>query len=217
MKFEINRLIRQVTGANNQWPIKIIENSKLPPEIRGESYYFTTLSGKTVINHPSSYKWPMWYHNSTKHVVVGKEWFPKIPKGMELRNDSGTYLIRLSDKMDLHFKPEQLFRKDFCSWARREMAKNYKNRVISNSLNKQFLNDVKNTFVNFNDAQRAGNCAHGIIDYAKRYLNIDKEQLLNASWLTQVPAKLLLRIDPNNKLVKNSINQAYLRETLVCI
>jgi hypothetical protein len=86
-----------------------------------------------------------------------------------------------------------------------------------NKLDKQFKNNVKNTFVNFLDARRAGNCCEGIINWAKKKLNMEKESLLNAPWLTQVPAKLLLRLDPKNNLVKNSIKQAYLRETLICI
>lgn len=217
MKLNIDYLCRQITGANNQHPVNLVENSKNPPKLDGESFYFTTPSGKTRINHPNAYGWPMQYHCSTLAVKVGVNWQPKIPKGMELRTKNGTHLIRLSDGMDLHFSAYNLLKKDFCGWARKEMAKNYKNRLITRKLDKEFKNKTKSTFVNFTDAQRAGNCVQGILDYAKRKLNLDKEDLLVAPWLTQVSAKLLNKIDPLNHLVKNSINQAYLRETTITI
>jgi hypothetical protein len=40
----------------------------------GESYYWTTPSGKTRIQYPASYRWPMQYHSSTLCVEVGADW-----------------------------------------------------------------------------------------------------------------------------------------------
>ena len=205
-----------ICSEGNSRPISLVDGNA-PPRITGNSYYFTTPSGKTIVRHPSAYGWRTVYHHSTRRIEVGKNWNPKIPKGMELRTKSGAHLIRLSDGMGFHFDAKEILRQDFCTWARKEMARNYRKRLESNKLAKTFRLQVNNTLVNFDDARRAGNCAQGILDYAKRRLNLEKEELLIAPWLTKVPAKLLIRIDPHNVSVRNSINQAILREILICI
>lgn len=37
---------------NNKTPIYIVPKSKLAPELFGQSYYFTTPSGKTIVKYP---------------------------------------------------------------------------------------------------------------------------------------------------------------------
>lgn len=48
------------------------------PRKRGQSSYHTTLSGKTIINHPSAYRWPMLYHASTNRILVGAAWVDRL-------------------------------------------------------------------------------------------------------------------------------------------
>ena len=144
--------------------------------------------------------------------------FVKAPKGMKFKvDDLGVKLVRLSDGMDYHPTSIDYTARDFAQRVRAEMAANFNKRLKSKRLQKQFKNVVSNTYVSFLDARRAGNCVSGILTWAKSKLNMDREALLDAPWLVQVPAKLLIRLDPNNNLVKNSISQAYLRETAVCI
>ena len=212
----MKHLVRLVVADRGNRPVEFIPDSIQPPRMEGESSYHTTPGGK-IVHHPSAYGYRTIYHCSTLHTTVGQNWVPKIPKGMELRTEGGTHLIRLTDGMDLHFSARALLRKDFCSWARKEMANNYKARLASRRLNKLFQMQSKNVSVTFTDARRAGNCIRGILDYAKRKLALNEERILSAPWLCQVPAKLLLRIDPTNQLVKNSINQAIMREYAVCI
>jgi len=59
---------------NNRTPIHIIPKSELPPQLIGESYYFTTPSGKTIVRYPMAYQWKTVYHPSTQVIVVGEWW-----------------------------------------------------------------------------------------------------------------------------------------------
>lgn len=44
------------------------------PKLVGRSYYWTTLSGKTIVNHPNAYGYPTLYHASTLRIQVGRGW-----------------------------------------------------------------------------------------------------------------------------------------------
>jgi hypothetical protein len=59
-------------GANH--PVTILPESDQSPRRIGEGFYFTTPSGKTIINHPSAYHWPKSYHGSTLAIEVGHGW-----------------------------------------------------------------------------------------------------------------------------------------------
>jgi hypothetical protein len=133
------------------------------------------------------------------------------------RDKDGIFLERQTDGMDFHVSHEDIARKDFVTYVRNQMAANYKNRLQAQRLEKQFSDKVSSTLVTFTDARQAGNCVEGILGWAKRKLGMDKESFLAAPWLTQIPAKLLLKLDPENQLLKNSINQAWLRENMVSI
>lgn len=54
--------------------IEIIPGIALAPREVGRSYYWTTPSGKTIVHHPNAYRWPTWYHASTRRVIVGSDW-----------------------------------------------------------------------------------------------------------------------------------------------
>lgn len=136
MKVNFNYLCRLIAGLSNNHPVVVIPDSSQPPTKAGEGFHFTTPGGRPI-QHPNAYHWPKIYHNSTLHCTVGANWRLKVPKGMELRLNKGcTYLVRLSDGMDLHFLPCVLLRKDFCTWARREMATSYKNRLVTKKIKK---------------------------------------------------------------------------------
>lgn len=205
--------------------VVVLPNSSSPPKTTGHGYYFTTPSGKTIVHHPNAYGYPTLYHGSTLAVEVGDKWLAKIksrlenpPKGMKWKRDKdGIFLERQTDGMDFHIACRDIARKNLAGYVRGNMAANYKNRLQAQRLEKQFSDKVSSTLVTFTDARRAGNCVEGILGWAKRKLGMDKEQFLAAPWLVQIPAKLLLRLDPENQLVKNSINQAWLRENTVSI
>jgi hypothetical protein len=179
---------------------------------RYTSFVLIGESGRGVVY---KYGW-----NQEKHSK-----FIPAPKGMKFKKDNlGLVLIRQSDNMDYHPTYQDLLSKNFATRVRATMAQNYLNRIRTKKLERQkkfhdaiFNREINKTFVTFSDARRAGNCVSGIVNWAKTKLNMEREQLIDAPWLTQVPAKLLLRLDPNNQLVKNSINQAFLRETTVSI
>ncbi len=69
----MRRTLRLLAGAGrnrSNVPCTVVAGDA-KPELTGTSYYCTTLSGKTRINYPSAYRWPMWYHASTIRVEVG--------------------------------------------------------------------------------------------------------------------------------------------------
>jgi hypothetical protein len=68
------RLARKAVRAHNTCPVRFLFNDD-PPQLFGESWYYTTPSGKTRIRHPNAYHWPKSYHSSTLEVVVGVYWF----------------------------------------------------------------------------------------------------------------------------------------------
>ena len=69
----IRALCRKHAGAHNRCPIRIVEGDQ-PPELHGSSYYYTTLSGGTVVRYPNAYGWPTRYVHSTLVVTVGEDW-----------------------------------------------------------------------------------------------------------------------------------------------
>lgn len=190
------------------------EEGNLPPKSAGSSYFFTTLSGKTIISHPSSYGWAMKYHHSTRHIKVGKNWQPKIPKGMNLFWDTElqkAVLVRQTDGMEFHFDFSSTKRKNFCTLIRREMAKNYTKRLNIRRKNKFVQANLKNTYVLLEDSRRAGNCDAGTFAFAKRHLGVDNID----SWFTKVRADILMRT--KNSLAMNAVRAAFERETQVSI
>lgn len=68
--------IRVAAGLQprDTFPAIVVVPGYVEPEQRGESYYHTTPSGKTRVYHPSAYGWRTWYHPSTRHVAVGRDW-----------------------------------------------------------------------------------------------------------------------------------------------
>lgn len=68
------RIARQTAGASVSCPVEVIDGDS-PPKLVGESYYWTTPSGKTVVRYPGAYRWRTVYHASTRRVVVGRNWF----------------------------------------------------------------------------------------------------------------------------------------------
>lgn len=67
------RIARQAAHAHANCPVEVIDGAAAPT-LRGRSYYWTTLSGRTEVRYPSAYGWPTLYHASTLRVQVGAEW-----------------------------------------------------------------------------------------------------------------------------------------------
>lgn len=75
MDTNTKRLSRLWVGAETNTPVEFISGDD-PPKIDGESYYWTTPSGKTRVRHPNAYGYRTVYHHSTRVVVVGEGWRP---------------------------------------------------------------------------------------------------------------------------------------------
>ena len=216
----LRRLVREYCNQPLNTCIVFIENSKNAPKTIGTGYYFTNKSGD-IIHYPSAYSraWgkPI-YNLSTRRIEVGKNWKPKMPKGMTLHNRGGLHFVRNSDRMDFHFSGADYhkYQINFCSWVRKQMAANYKRRVETNKINNLVNKNINTTYVSLLDSRRAGNCVEGSLNYAKKKFNISREDLVHCPWLMQIPAKLLAR-DRGNDRVMAAIKQAVLRETMVSI
>jgi len=69
----VRRVVREAVGAHTNTPVRIVAGDRAP-RIVGRSYYWTTPSGKTEVQHPNAYGWPVLYHASTRRVQVGAGW-----------------------------------------------------------------------------------------------------------------------------------------------
>lgn len=67
-------ILRSANQTQTNIRIEVIPGIALAPKTVGQSYYWTTPSGKTIVNHPSAYGWPTVYHASTRRVIVGEQW-----------------------------------------------------------------------------------------------------------------------------------------------
>lgn len=68
----IVRKLAKQTGTC--YPVYIVEGNK-SPQLEGCGYYYTTVSGKTIVRHPRAYGYRTKYHPSTKRIEVGVDWF----------------------------------------------------------------------------------------------------------------------------------------------
>jgi hypothetical protein len=68
--------IRRAVKAAWNAPV-ILTDSDDPPELKGESWHYTTKTGKPIY-YPSAYSKIGWssmvYHRSTYHITVGIKW-----------------------------------------------------------------------------------------------------------------------------------------------
>jgi hypothetical protein len=70
----ISRIVRSAINlSGTPYPIEFVDGFAAP-KLTGRSYYWTTPSGLTEVRHPNAYKWPTWYHASTRKIVVGAGW-----------------------------------------------------------------------------------------------------------------------------------------------
>jgi hypothetical protein len=75
MSNQVKSMCRRLAGCNSRDSVRVtmVPGASEPRE-SGESYYWTTPSGKTRVRYPSAYRWPTVYHASTRVVTVGAEW-----------------------------------------------------------------------------------------------------------------------------------------------
>jgi len=147
----------------------------------------------------------------------------KAPKGMLFEIDSnGLLLRRKSDRMDFHLSGEMLERKNFATFVRAEMAKNFRLRLDAKRkekkekfLQKLFLRDLKTTMVTLNDSRKAGNCVEGSLQFAERRLKIPRQEILNGGYLYYICAEKLVKTGDERAL--RAAKVAWERETAVCI
>ena len=67
-------ILRSADQPQTNIRIDVIPGIALAPRSIGQSYYWTTPSGKTIVRHPSAYGWTTLYHPSTRRVIVGEQW-----------------------------------------------------------------------------------------------------------------------------------------------
>ena len=67
------RVLRRLAGAGAAMPVMVVDGDAAP-RVCGESYYWTTPSGKTRVHHPNAYGWRTLYWPSTLRVDVGRDW-----------------------------------------------------------------------------------------------------------------------------------------------
>ena len=67
--------LRTLAGmdCSGSLPVVLVPGNEAPHS-EGTGYYYTTLSGKTVVHHPRAYKWPVRYWGSTRRVEVGERY-----------------------------------------------------------------------------------------------------------------------------------------------
>ena len=71
---QISKAVRvAINQSGTPYAIETVDGFAAPKLI-GKSYFWTTLSGKTVVSHPNAYGWPTWYHASTRRIQVGRGW-----------------------------------------------------------------------------------------------------------------------------------------------
>jgi len=90
-----------------------------------------------------------------------------------------------------------------------ELEKQYHQKI--------FEREINSTRVNLQDSRCAGNCIEGTLNWVKQRLGIDRDTIMDGSYLFSVPAKKLLPLANDDARVKKSINMAWMRETLVSI
>jgi hypothetical protein len=147
----------------------------------------------------------------------------KAPKGMIFEIDKmGLLLRRKTDGMDFHLTGDMLERKNFATFVRQEMASNYKLRLDVKKRNKVFernekvfQSDLKTTMVTLFDSRKAGNCVEGSLIFAKRFLKIPRQEILNGGFMFKVNGRNLY--NSGDERAKNAVKTAWLRETTVCI
>jgi hypothetical protein len=70
----ISKAVRsEINLSGTPYPIVITGDDK-SPAIAGESYYWTTPSGKTIVRYPNAYGYRTLYHASTRRIEVGRDW-----------------------------------------------------------------------------------------------------------------------------------------------
>jgi len=72
------RAVRDAAGLlrSDRTRVDVIVGTSAPT-CEGASYFFTTMSGKTVVHHPGAYGWRTLYHCSTRRVEVGHLWLAR--------------------------------------------------------------------------------------------------------------------------------------------
>lgn len=71
---QISKVVRAACNeSGTPYAIETVDGFAVPKLI-GKSYFWTTLSGKTVVHHPNAYGWPTLYHASTLRIQVGRGW-----------------------------------------------------------------------------------------------------------------------------------------------
>lgn len=75
MSKQIASMCRRLAGCSKYDNVSVIlfPGPSEPTEC-GRGPYHTTPSGKTIVRYPSAYRWPTWYHASTRRVEVGADW-----------------------------------------------------------------------------------------------------------------------------------------------
>jgi hypothetical protein len=67
-------ILRSANQPQTNIRIEVVPGIALAPRTVGQSYYWTTPSGRTIVHHPQAYGYRTLYHASTRRVIVGEQW-----------------------------------------------------------------------------------------------------------------------------------------------
>lgn len=167
------------------------------------------------------------------HALLGTI-LRKAPAGMVFEKHSDGYLRlrRLSDDMDYHPSAKELYRKDFASFVRRQMAINWRRRVNDNKLERErarkakqdarteaaYQKQLASVYVSLNDSRIAGNCVEGTLAFCERKLRISRKEILDGGHLLLVSAVRLLKVaNGDRSRIDAACRVAWRRENTVSI
>lgn len=138
----------------------------------------------------------------------------KAPKGTEFDID-GSLILTSDFNCEYHPTLGDIKSKNFGF----RIIKNIKENQVKrkNVLRLKIIKEreLSKTWVSLDDSRAAGNCIEGSLNFISKNFGIGWEDVLNAKWLFSIKANRLLHF-PDNR-VKNAINKAYERETMICI
>jgi hypothetical protein len=186
------------------------------PFSTGESAYWTTPSGKTIVRHPSSYGWRCVYHCSTRENFAGAKWIEKqlkCPRGYAWGKDSlGICLIQIRTRETYHPHEGELWR------GAKHVAERLRSAI---KIRKEGLADRKSLrkmsrglLVFYQDSIRGGNCGLGTSRFAAQNgHSVNDYSAMSAERLLDIAD----RIPDRAREIERAVRAAIERQTLVCI
>lgn len=209
------RLARQFLSESNCIPIVDVSGSDLT--VTGRNHWFRWLG--RFKTYPGSYQ------HSTRQIELGKDWAANVvePKGCVFYWDSvGFCVFRRSDGLDYHPTRRECGAKNFVTLVRKGLAEKYKMNLAWRKNNQEtirfekiYQKEAPKCRVTLDDSRKAGNCTEGSLNFAQRFLHLNREEILQGGYLYHISAAKLLATKDSR--AEKAVRVAFKRETMVCI